>query len=148
VYSREYKGIPLNPPLIHILSGPRAGTVVPIPPSSSVHPDHLFDVDLAAAVFGDDDDYLAAPAHRSSKRSRVGATSEAILSLQEVTGRCSGEECAVCLQNFRADETLRAMPCSHAFHQHCISEWLCRNAVCPLCRLRLPEEEDKQRRRI
>jgi hypothetical protein len=36
---------------------------------------------------------------------------------------------------------MRAMPCSHAFHQHCISEWLCRNAVCPLCRLRLPEEE-------
>ena len=140
---------------IHVLTGPRAGTVQPIPASSSVHPyDYLFDDDLAAALFDDDDDdYLAAdPAHRSSssKRSCVAATSEeAILSLQEVMGRSrsgSGEECAVCLQDFRADEMLRAMPCSHAFHQHCISEWLRRNVVCPLCRRRLPDEEDKQRR--
>ena len=125
--------------------------------------DPLSDDDLAAAaaVFGDDDDdYLvAAPAHgssSSSKRPHVAAASEeAILRLQEVTGRSrlgsAGEEqCAVCRQDFRADETLRAMPCSHAFHQHCISEWLRRNAVCPLCRCRLPEEEeeDKQRRKI
>ncbi|KAF8728159.1 hypothetical protein HU200_018742 [Digitaria exilis] len=95
----------------------------------------------------------AAGDHRSSKRARVAASSEAILGLQEVTGRhCSGEECAICLNDFRADETLRAMPCSHAFHQHCISEWLRRNGACPLCRHRLPiastpddeEEEDEQ----
>nr|XP_034593894.1 E3 ubiquitin-protein ligase Os03g0188200-like [Setaria viridis] len=66
-------------------------------------------------------------APRSSKRARVAATEDAILGLQEVTGR-SGDECAVCLQDFRAEETLRAMPCSHAFHQHCISQWLRRNA--------------------
>jgi len=54
-------------------------------------------------------------------------------SLPEVTAGRSreGEDCAVCLQAFRADETLMAMPCSHAFHQHCISEWLRRNPVCP-----------------
>ncbi|KAF8689169.1 hypothetical protein HU200_041952 [Digitaria exilis] len=95
----------------------------------------------------------AAGDHRSSKRARVAASREAILGLQEVTGRhCFGEECAICLNDFRADETLRAMPCSHAFHQHCISEWLRRNGVCPLCRHRLPtastpneeEEEDEQ----
>ncbi|OEL34322.1 hypothetical protein BAE44_0004663, partial [Dichanthelium oligosanthes] len=62
----------------------------------------------------------------------------------------SGEECAICLQDLRAEETLRAMPRSHAFHQRCISEWLRRNAICPLCRHQLllsttpttPEEED------
>ncbi|CAD6257975.1 unnamed protein product [Miscanthus lutarioriparius] len=141
---------------IHVLTGPMARMVQPIPASSSIHPyDHLFDDYLFDDDLFDDDDYLAAaPAHRSSssKRSRVAATSEeAILSPQEVTGRSrsgSGEECAVCLQDFRADEMLRAMPCSHAFHQHCISEWLRRNVVCPLCRRRLPDEEDKQRRRI
>ncbi|KAK8462565.1 hypothetical protein SEVIR_1G227001v4 [Setaria viridis] len=85
-------------------------------------------------------------APRSSKRARVAATEDAILGLQEVTGR-SGDECAVCLQDFRAEETLRAMPCSHAFHQHCISQWLRRNAVCPLCRHELtatPTPEEKE----
>ncbi|KAG2615839.1 hypothetical protein PVAP13_3NG050375 [Panicum virgatum] len=51
-----------------------------------------------------------------------------------------GEDCAVCLQSFCADEK----PCSHAFqfHQDCISEWLRRNAVCPLCRHQLPPAEE------
>jgi hypothetical protein len=37
---------------------------------------------------------------------------------------------------------LRAMPCSHIFHQHCIFQWLHRNAVCPLCRHQLPTTDD------
>ncbi|KAG2656125.1 hypothetical protein PVAP13_1KG061800 [Panicum virgatum] len=66
--------------------------------------------------------------HRSSKRARVAAASEAIL--PEVSGRSrEGEECAICLQDFAAEETLGAMPCSHAFHRHCISKWLCRSAA-------------------
>ncbi|XP_039780797.1 RING-H2 finger protein ATL73-like [Panicum virgatum] len=63
-----------------------------------------------------------------SKRARVAAASEAIL--PEVSGRSrEGEECAICLQDFAAEETLGAMPCSHAFHRHCISKWLCRSAA-------------------
>ena len=75
--------------------------------------------------------------HRSSKRARVAAASEAIL--PEVSGRSrEGEECAICLQDFADEETLAAMPCSHAFHRHCISKWLCHSAACPLCRHQLP----------
>ncbi|CAL4961138.1 unnamed protein product [Urochloa decumbens] len=110
---------------------------------------HLFDDHLAAAagVFDHDDAHLLPAPVRSSKRARVAATAEAIvLGLPEVTGRSrEGEECAVCLQDFGADETLRAMPCSHAFHQHCVSQWLRRNPVCPLCRHRLlPEQEEEE----
>ncbi|OEL27323.1 hypothetical protein BAE44_0011658 [Dichanthelium oligosanthes] len=151
-----------------IIGGPRAGTVWRVPSSSfrgSYLPGTnvpLFDYDLAAAAHLFDDD-LPAAAHLTTKRARVAATSEAILGLQEVSGRSrEGQECAICLQDFYADETLRAMPCSHAFHHHCISKWLCRNAVCPLCRHQLlmptdplttstpeeeEEEEDRRRRR-
>ncbi|RCV37013.1 hypothetical protein SETIT_8G028200v2 [Setaria italica] len=52
---------------------------------------------------------------------RAAASSDAILGLQEVgAGDATQMECAVCLQDLNAEETLRAMPCSHAFHQHSI----------------------------
>ncbi|RLM69288.1 hypothetical protein C2845_PM17G02020 [Panicum miliaceum] len=66
----------------------------------------------------------------------------------------SSDCCAICLQDLDphhahpgpAAETprLRAMPCSHTFHQRCIFEWLRRNAVCPLCRHQLPTEDEEQ----
>ncbi|CAL4934608.1 unnamed protein product [Urochloa decumbens] len=125
-----------------VLTGPRSGTVQPIPflpPSSSSS--IAIRREVWDALLEDDGD-------RISKRARVAATSEAIhKGLREVAGRFrEGEECAVCLQDLLSDETLGAMPCSHAFHHHCISQWLRRNAACPICRRRLPAaatEEDE-----
>ncbi|CAN6337775.1 unnamed protein product [Urochloa humidicola] len=69
--------------------------------------------------------------HRRCKRARVAASSDAVLGLQEAragdTAVAAGRtpaECAVCLQDFVAEETLRAMPCSHTFHEDCIFRWL------------------------
>ncbi|CAL4896941.1 unnamed protein product [Urochloa decumbens] len=77
-------------------------------------------------------------------RPRAAASSMAILGLQEVTpSNALQSECAVCLQDFDPEETLRAMPCSHAFHQQCISDWLRRNGVCPLCRHELPTHQQE-----
>uniref|UniRef100_A0A0E0RFK3 RING-type domain-containing protein n=1 Tax=Oryza rufipogon TaxID=4529 RepID=A0A0E0RFK3_ORYRU len=55
------------------------------------------------------------------------------------------EECAVCLQDFVAEEKLRMMPCSHTFHQRCIFDWLRLGCICPLCRRAPPtqQEDDK-----
>ncbi|RLM99447.1 hypothetical protein C2845_PM06G09620 [Panicum miliaceum] len=112
---------------LHVIAGPGAGTAEAIRASDFRSGGYvrgamarLFDVDdgidqdaLVATLYDDDeyDDLLAqAGLRRSSKRAR---TSEATLQgLPEVTAGRSreGEDCAVCLQGFRADETLRAMP--------------------------------------
>ncbi|KAJ1274192.1 hypothetical protein BS78_05G044300 [Paspalum vaginatum] len=80
---------------------------------------------------------------RRRKRARVAASSDAVASLREATAGDAGapEECAVCLHDFAAGDWLRAMPCSHAFHQDCIFRWLEVNHVCPLCRHALPTQE-------
>ncbi|XP_066360346.1 uncharacterized protein [Miscanthus floridulus] len=82
------------------------------------------------------------------KRARVAAASTERLLREVRAGDASSQtECAVCLQDYDAEEKIRAMPvCAHAFHHHCISEWLSRNAVCPICRreLPLPAQEDEQ----
>ncbi|CAO2145563.1 unnamed protein product [Urochloa humidicola] len=86
---------------------------------------------------------------RRCKRPRVAASSDAVLGLQEARAGDAGSrtpaECAVCLQDFVAEDALRAMPCSHTFHQDCIFRWLRVNHVCPLCRHALPtQEQDDQ----
>ncbi|KAJ4964753.1 hypothetical protein NE237_016602 [Protea cynaroides] len=44
-------------------------------------------------------------------------------------------ECAVCLNEFEDDETIRLLPkCDHVFHAECIDAWLCNRTTCPVCR--------------
>lgn len=44
------------------------------------------------------------------------------------------EECAICLEGFRAGETLVHLPCAHRFHHGCLVPWLENNSHCPCCR--------------
>ncbi|KAE8669134.1 putative RING-H2 finger protein ATL36 [Hibiscus syriacus] len=47
-------------------------------------------------------------------------------------------ECAICLNEFEDDETLRLIPkCSHVFHPDCIDAWLSSHLTCPVCRANL-----------
>ncbi|KAL1214898.1 E3 ubiquitin-protein ligase ATL31 [Cardamine amara subsp. amara] len=50
-------------------------------------------------------------------------------------------ECAICLNEFEDDETLRLLPkCDHVFHPHCIGAWLEGHVTCPVCRTNLAEQ--------
>ncbi|KAI4337653.1 hypothetical protein L6164_016039 [Bauhinia variegata] len=53
-------------------------------------------------------------------------------------------ECAVCLNEFQDEETLRLIPkCNHVFHPDCIDIWLSSHSTCPVCRANLvPKPED------
>ncbi|CAN8265372.1 unnamed protein product [Cochlearia groenlandica] len=51
-------------------------------------------------------------------------------------------ECAICLNEFEDDETLRLLPkCDHVFHPHCIGAWLQGHVTCPVCRTNLTEKQ-------
>ncbi|KAE8725012.1 putative 2-oxoglutarate and Fe(II)-dependent oxygenase superfamily protein [Hibiscus syriacus] len=53
-------------------------------------------------------------------------------------------ECAVCLNEFEDDETLRMIPiCSHVFHPDCINGWLSSHSTCPVCRANLAPNTDE-----
>lgn len=49
------------------------------------------------------------------------------------------EQCSICLNNYKEDETMRLLPCDkrHHFHKECVDEWLILNATCPICRARV-----------
>ncbi|XP_043714829.1 E3 ubiquitin-protein ligase ATL6-like [Telopea speciosissima] len=47
-------------------------------------------------------------------------------------------ECAVCLNEFEDEDTIRLLPkCDHVFHPQCIDAWLSKRTTCPVCRANL-----------
>ena len=47
------------------------------------------------------------------------------------------DECAVCLEEMRAGDSVLTLPCSHTLHWLCIEPWLMRKrcgATCPKCK--------------
>lgn len=50
-------------------------------------------------------------------------------------------ECAVCLTDFKDQDTLRLLPkCNHVFHPQCIDSWLASHVTCPVCRANLNQD--------
>ncbi|KAJ4824516.1 hypothetical protein Tsubulata_020709 [Turnera subulata] len=45
--------------------------------------------------------------------------------------------CAVCLDELPMEYEAKRMPCSHLYHEKCISDWLWKSGTCPLCRYKL-----------
>ncbi|KAJ0253261.1 E3 ubiquitin-protein ligase MPSR1 [Hirschfeldia incana] len=53
------------------------------------------------------------------------------------TDGCEGE-CVICLEEWKAEETVKEMPCKHRFHGGCIEKWLGLHGSCPVCRYEMP----------
>ncbi|KAF3791847.1 E3 ubiquitin-protein ligase [Nymphaea thermarum] len=51
-----------------------------------------------------------------------------------------GGTCAVCMEELGGGACGKRLPCSHAYHQGCILQWLVRESSCPLCRSRIRPE--------
>lgn len=55
------------------------------------------------------------------------------------------DECAICMDEFEDNETLRLLPkCQHIFHQMCIDVWLVDKSTCPICRDTLDPNHDPE----
>ena len=42
--------------------------------------------------------------------------------------------CVICLENVQPGETIRRLPCGHAYHRLCVDRWTQVDGSCPLCR--------------
>ena len=55
----------------------------------------------------------------------------------------STKECAICMETYKEDQKVIALPCDerHYFHTDCILTWSERHRNCPLCKT--PYDTDK-----
>lgn len=53
-------------------------------------------------------------------------------------------QCSVCWDDFKLDETVRKLPCSHLYHENCIVPWLNLHSTCPICRKSLASDDDNE----
>ncbi|KAL5553861.1 hypothetical protein UlMin_041262 [Ulmus minor] len=58
-------------------------------------------------------------------------------------GEDDQEECVICLEEFGVGEVAREMPCKHRFHGCCIEKWLGIHGSCPVCRFKMPVDEEE-----
>lgn len=42
--------------------------------------------------------------------------------------------CVICYENYKEDDVLCVLRCSHVFHSNCLSRWAATESTCPNCR--------------
>ena len=56
----------------------------------------------------------------------------------------SSKSCSIFLVDFGIDKVASPLPCKNYFHNDCIVPWLNRSNTCPLCRHKLPQEDEDE----
>ncbi|KAI3833187.1 hypothetical protein MKX03_027520 [Papaver bracteatum] len=74
-------------------------------------------------------------------KTRVHTTS------RDSTGEEETEICTVCQDKYENQDKIATLDCKHEYHQDCITKWLVRKNVCPICKgqaLKTMEESKKE----
>ncbi|KAK1376469.1 R-mandelonitrile lyase-like [Heracleum sosnowskyi] len=53
------------------------------------------------------------------------------------------DECVICLDEF-VGQLAKEMPCKHKFHGGCVEKWLKINESCPVCRYKMPVDDENE----
>ncbi|KAG2707153.1 hypothetical protein I3760_05G135200 [Carya illinoinensis] len=71
------------------------------------------------------------------------ASKASIEAMPNVEAGEDGGECAICLDEWEVGGVAKEMPCKHRFHGNCIERWLGMHGSCPVCRYKMPVEEEE-----
>lgn len=77
-----------------------------------------------------------------NKDGQPPASKESIKAMASVEIGEDGEECVICLEEFEVGGSAKEMPCKHRFHGGCIEKWLGIHGSCPVCRHKMPVDEE------
>ncbi|KAL4744029.1 hypothetical protein BDV11DRAFT_1718 [Aspergillus similis] len=76
--------------------------------------------------------HLALPLDAAEKEVQVSASVEHEIASSHGDAH---RQCAICMEDFDDDDSIRALNCDHIFHAACLDPWFTkRQARCPLCK--------------
>ena len=58
---------------------------------------------------------------------------KSIYHVYQYNNKNMSKECGICLDIFVIGQEILTLPCFHFFHCRCISEWLYKKPICPIC---------------
>ncbi|XP_028973316.1 RING finger protein 150 [Esox lucius] len=104
----------------------------------------LMIISLAWLVFYYIQRFRYANARDRTQRRLGDAAKKAISKLQVRTVRRGDQEtdsdfdnCAVCIEGYKPNDTVRILPCRHLFHKNCVDPWLLDHRTCPMCKMNI-----------
>lgn len=104
----------------------------------------LMIISLAWLVFYYIQRFRYANARDRNQRRLGDAAKKAISKLQVRTIKKGDKEtesdfdnCAVCIEGYKANDVVRILPCRHVFHKHCVDPWLQDHRTCPMCKMNI-----------
>jgi len=80
---------------------------------------------------------------QGGKDGQPPASKASIEALLNVEVDEDGRECVICLDELEVGGVAKEMPCKHRFHASCIEKWLGIHGSCPVCRFKMPVEEEE-----
>ncbi|XP_061525079.1 RING finger protein 150-like [Phycodurus eques] len=104
----------------------------------------LMIISLAWLVFYYIQRFRYANARDRNQRRLGDAAKKAISKLQVRNIRKGDQEteadfdnCAVCIEGYKANDVVRILPCRHLFHKSCVDPWLLDHRTCPMCKMNI-----------
>jgi hypothetical protein len=73
-------------------------------------------------------------------KKKVNQLNQTLLShlpIIEYTPELGDSICSLCLEDYREEEKITRLHCTHVYHLDCIKVWVLRSNCCPLCRKRV-----------
>ena len=73
-------------------------------------------------------------------------TSQEVIENYSIRDKFNGGEdlaCVICICQFKIDDEIRRLPCTHVFHIDCVDTWLTIRAECPICRKDIKPHDDE-----
>lgn len=113
------------------------GAAAPVAPLAAAAPASS---DAASSASGSGTPRTSPGADSSAKIASAVAASSASDAPATVSPSASPSDsaattCSICLEAFEEGESLRMLPCMHAYHTPCIDTWLQQKASCPVCKI-------------
>lgn len=111
----------------------------------------LMIISLAWLVFYYIQRFRYAHAKERLTRRLASAAKKAIAKIPQRTVKIGDKElesefdqCAVCIEGYKASDVIRILPCKHIFHKSCVDPWLLDQRSCPMCKLDILREYGMQ----